>query len=122
MEKSNRSGSEKRSRKHQLSVRFNDAEHTELVRRADAVGITVPAYLRMQAVDATPPRASRKPSVNTQQVAQLLAQIGKIGSNVNQIAHQMNAGGRVSLQSVDQAMREVTAMRDQCMQALGRAP
>lgn len=122
MNDAKRSGSETRKRTRQLSVRFNETEHAELLRRADAVGLSVPAYLRLQAIDAAPARASRKPSVNAQQVAQLLAQIGKLGSNVNQIARHMNSGGRPSFASIDQAMRDVTDMRDQCMKALGRAP
>lgn len=122
MSQSKRSGSEKRQRPLSLTVRFNDAEHAEVVRRADAVGLTPASYMRLAVIDVAPPRAARTPPIDRQLVAQVLAQIGKVGSNVNQIAYALNAGRPMSSVEVERAMAAVLDMRDACLKALGRQP
>ena len=67
-------------------------------------------------------RSIRRPSVNDKAVAKLLAQLDKIGSNVNQLAHYANAGrpiGRMS-NSIELALRDLAELRLACLQALGR--
>lgn len=122
MSQTKRSGSEKRKRAQALTIRFNDTEHAELLRRADAVGLTPASFVRSAVIDVAPPRAARTPPVDRQLVAQVLAQLGKVGSNVNQIAHALNAGRPMSSPEVEQAMAAVLDMRAACLQALGRQP
>ena len=69
-------------------------------------------------------RAMRRPSIDHQAVARVLAQLGKVGSNVNQIAHHANAGrplDRMS-NSLDLALRDLAELRLACLQALGHEP
>lgn len=120
--KAKTSGSEKRQRAQLVGVRFSEQERAELIRRADACGVGLSTFLRMQALDVPPPRASRKPPVDRAAVAQLLAQIGKLGSNVNQIAHHLNAGGPGSSRIMAEAIAAVIDMRAACLEALGRKP
>lgn len=122
MHEAKRSGSEKRKRQHQVNVRFSETEHTELARRADAIGLSVGAFIRMQSLDLPPPRSSRVPPINRQMVAQLLAQIGKIGSNVNQIARLTNSGEHPFEWQFKEAHHAIIEMRDACIKALGRDP
>lgn len=122
MKEAKRSGTETRKRRHQVNVRFSETEHAELKQRADAIGVSVGAFIRMQTLDLTPPRASRVPPVNRQLVAQLLAQLGKVGSNVNQIARLMNSGKHPYEWQFKEAHAAILEMRDACMKALGREP
>ena len=122
MHEATRSGSEKRKRQHQVNVRFSETEHAELTRRADAVGLSVGAFIRMQSLDLPPPRSSRVPPINRQMVAQLLAQLGKLGSNINQMARHMNQGGQLADWQLNEANHALGEMRDACMKALGRDP
>lgn len=55
-------------------------------------------------------------------IAKLLGEVGKIGSNVNQIAHQLNAGTGTSSNAIAAALADVADMRAALMEALGRKP
>ena len=72
----------------------------------------------------TPPPAARRPSVDTQAVAQLLGQLGKIGSNINQLAKHANAGRPIDAMdnSIEDALRDLSELRIACLQALGCEP
>lgn len=118
-----RSGSETRKRPHSATVRFSDAEWIEVLARADEVGLSIASYLRLVAIDAAPPRAARTPPIDRQLVAQLVGHVGKIGSNINQIARAFNAAGAVpERDDLAKAMAAVLEMRAACLQALGRKP
>ncbi len=123
MTKKHRSGSQKRQRDVALSVRFTKAERNEIHAKAQAVGLTAGAYLRMLALDVPPPRSSRVPTQPRKDVAQLLGHLGKVGSNVNQIAKALNSpGDNPSQAAIEDALRTVTDIRSACMSALGRNP
>jgi len=116
------SGTEKRQRTHGVHVRLTSAEFSEVANRADAALLTPASYIRQAVLDSPAPRARRRPSVEAEQVARVLAQLGKIGSNLNQIAHQMNAGNSVAHETLARALTDVSVMRDACMSALNRKP
>ncbi|MBL4596508.1 MAG: plasmid mobilization relaxosome protein MobC, partial [Robiginitomaculum sp.] len=52
----------------------------------------------------------------------VLAELGKIGSNVNQIARSLNAKSGVHGEHLEDALTSISAMRTACMEALGRKP
>lgn len=116
-----RSGSEKRRRSHALSVRFNDQEAQAIRKMADRAGISMGSLLRYAVFNTPPPRAMRSPTVKHKEVARLLGQFGKIGSNLNQLARYANAG-RFQKNSIEAALRELTELRAACLLALGRKP
>lgn len=118
-----KSGSEKRQRNKVLQVRCTDAEFAQIEAMADRVELTPASYARSFLLDAPAPRAVRRPAVDTAQVAKLLADLGKVGSNLNQIAYHLNSGtSSVSPQAVESALADVAEMRKACMEALGRKP
>ena len=116
------SGSETRRRTKVLQVRLSEAEFASIEDMAAAALLTPAALVRQQLLDAPPPRAARRPSVEAEQVARVLAQLGKIGSNLNQIAHSLNAGRSVNGEYLARALTDVAAMRDACFTAMGRKP
>jgi len=68
-----------------------------------------------------PPRSARRPTANHKAIALLIGQLGKIGSNINQLAKHANAG-RYQEASIELAMRDLMELRTACLQALGREP
>ncbi len=118
-----KSGSETRQRQRLLQIRVSDSEFDAIAKMAERSELTVPSYARQIILDTPPPRARRKPSVDTEQVARLLGELGKVGSNLNQIAHHLNAGtAGAGSNTIASAIADVSAMRDACMKALGRKP
>lgn len=116
-----RSGSEKRKRSCMLTARFNQQEAEAIRLIADKSGLSVGSLIRRALLDAAPPPSRRRPSVNYKAVAQVLGQLGKIGSNINQLAHAANLG-RTQLNSIELALRDLTEMRTACLRALGHEP
>jgi len=117
------SGTDKRQRQETLSARFNGQEATAVRTKADRAGISVASLIRAAVLGLPLPdaRAPRRPSVDLQAVARLLGQLGKIGSNINQIAKHANAG-RLQENVLEVALRDLMELRLACLQALGREP
>jgi hypothetical protein len=92
-----RSGSEKRQRGAPVSVRFLPDERAAVEANARSVGLSVAAFLRAAALGSPGPRARRSPSIELEALAQATAALNKVGSNLNQIARMLNAGGSVGL-------------------------
>jgi hypothetical protein len=86
------SESEQRKRHRRLPTRWTDEEFAELTRRADALGLSRNAYIRLKAIGDAGPRSQKVPRAGTKDLAKLLAEVNKIGSNINQIARALNRG------------------------------
>lgn len=121
------SGSEKRQRQDRLTIRFAADEMTRLKGDAERAGLTLSSYARLLVIKAEPLRQSRRPPIERQLLAKMLGQLGKTGSNLNQIARALNAAtDRGATQSpilhaeLRQAMAELTTIRSALMAALGR--
>jgi hypothetical protein len=63
----------------------------------------------------------RRPPIERKELARLLGHLGKVGSNLNQLAHAFNSRGRVpGLAELNDIRSYVRQMRDALMAALGR--
>jgi hypothetical protein len=113
-----RSGSEKRRRGKPRSIRFTPEEDRRIVEMEQSTGLAFAALVRHALFNTPPPRGSRRPSVDQQAVAKVLAELGKIGGNVNQLAKQANMGN-YRKDSVDMVMRDPSELRLACLQAIG---
>ena len=85
-------GSEKRQRTKDVRVRLTPEEYDRVKLAADNTGLALGAFARACMLDGPGPRATRKPPVAKQELVRILGQLGKIGSNVNQIARAINSG------------------------------
>ena len=87
-----RSGSAKRQRQHVEQFRTDDAEHTELRRRAWADGrLSVSAYCRKCTLGDPGPRHARGPApADVRLLAQHLSAFNRIGNNLNQTTRALN--------------------------------
>jgi hypothetical protein len=93
----NRSGSERRKRTAPVSVRFLPDERMAVEEKAREVGLSLASFLRACGLGTPGPRARRSPPVNAEALARATAALNRVGSNLNQIAHVLNAGGSIGI-------------------------
>jgi hypothetical protein len=104
-----------------ISIRCTATDHAVIDENATRAGLSIGAYLRILALGTPGPRAVRRPPVERKELARLLGHLGKVGSNLNQLAHAFNRNGWVPAFAELNAMRrQVGEMRDALMTALGR--
>ncbi|MBR0967086.1 hypothetical protein JQ554_28110 [Bradyrhizobium diazoefficiens] len=104
-----------------ISVRCTAQERTAIDASATKAGLSIGAYLRVLALGSAGPRAVRRPPIERKELARILGHLGKVGSNLNQLAHAFNQSGRTPALSELVTMREqVMELRDALMKALGR--
>jgi Mobilization protein NikA len=115
-------GSNKRRRTRQSLVRWTDEEFTALTAKANKAGLAVAAFMRASALGDAGPRAQRRPTVHKELLILALGLHGRYGNNMNQIAHNGNAGNPVDLPELRVALREWGELRDAMYQALGKTP
>lgn len=119
MEKGKKSGSENRQKGFVVGVRVNEIEHAELKISAEAAGVSVPSFIRSKVLaeiqTATRPAP---PSIDRKLLSQLLGQLGKVGSNINQIAHKLNEGGSIAAPRITGAIDDFEVLRDEILKAL----
>ena len=88
-----RSGSEKRKRgKGAILVRLLPDERAAVEARAREVGLSLASFGRAAMLGTPGPRARRSPPVNAEALGRATAALNKVGSNLNQVAHRLNAG------------------------------
>jgi hypothetical protein len=104
-----------------IPVRCTAEERTAIKAVADKAGLSVGALLRTAALGDAGPRAVRRPPIERKELARLLGHLGKVGSNINQLAHAFNQRGRVpALAELSRIREYVGEMRNALMLALGR--
>jgi hypothetical protein len=116
-----RKKSEKRQRQKQVKIRLLENEFNAVAAKAAQSGMSFGAYVRAAAVGEAGPRAQRRLPVDAQLVRLGLAQLGKYGNNMNQIAYQLNAHGETGLEAdFRAALHEWGEIRDAMLAALGK--
>ena len=110
---------ERRSK--QLKARFTEAELQTVNQQAEAAGMTVSDVLRFGVLRQSPPprRRGTHPVKDHAELAQLLGAVGKIGANVNQLAHKANLGSWPETQLLHEAAADIQWIRRTLMLALG---
>lgn len=117
-------GTEKRQRQRVISFRVDPAEYDRIKAEADRAGVTVGTFARDMLIGAHAPRRVRRPPAEKAELARILGAVGKIGSNVNQLAAKANVGVLRVLDpmALAQLQDDLDEMRDDLMRALGRQP
>jgi hypothetical protein len=114
-------GSEKRKRVHKVDTRWDGIEHTSLAAAANAAGLTKGGYIRALVLGCPGPRSQRAPSVNALALAKATAALNKVGSNLNQVARTLNAGGALmTTKECRAAIYEVRAALTCILELVGR--
>jgi hypothetical protein len=104
-----------------IPVRSNESERAAISEKATRAGLSVGAFLRSLALGDAGPRAVRRPPIERKELARLLGHLGKVGSNINQLAHAFNRDRILPGFPELLAIREdIKQMRAALMKALGR--
>lgn len=74
-----------------LTIRLTDRQAEQIKQAAEDFGMTKGSVIKSRVFDKgfTPRRVPRPDHI---ELARIVAQLGKLGSNVNQIAHSINVG------------------------------
>lgn len=146
--KQKRSGSQKRKVTARIAINCTPAQKTAILAKADAAGLSPTAICLAVLLDAPLPKR-RLPTIKHQQMAQFLAaaakvadalrahlaELGKSGSNLNQVAYMLNANTdplrivniiqsavdehSAAVARLNEAMTDVLEIRTMAMEALG---
>ena len=99
----------KRQRQKSVSVRLSESEYERLKNDASRQSLTVGSYIRSTMLDAPIPRQSRRPLAkkDTAIIGKYLGELGKLGSNINQIARALNSANLSGDDSIAPSKKEV---------------
>lgn len=104
-----------------IAVRCTLDDHAFIGETAAQAGMSIGAFLRTLALGTAGARAVKRPRIEREQLAKLLGEIGKLGSNVNQIAKWANTDRAApSFAEIARMREDIAAMRAEVMKALGR--
>lgn len=106
-----------------VPIRFTPEQHARLEEKASDAGLSIGALARTILLGSAGPRAVKRPPVEKVELARVLGAIGKLGSNINQIAKALHEGrGAPSRDELAEMRADIAAMRAEVMAALGREP
>ena len=88
--KPNRGAAGGRTKFHAL--RLSESELVLLQARAAESGLSVSSYLRASALGDAGPRARRAPTIEKELLGAAIAELNRVGNNINQIARALNIG------------------------------
>jgi hypothetical protein len=116
-----RRGSETRKKTHLVTSRYDAEEFAELEEAASRTGLTRASYQRVQSLSKPKTRSTRRAPIERELLAKVLGQLGKIGSNLNQIARDAHLEREVQSEVVA-ALPTLRALVPLLMTALGQEP
>ena len=113
------SASQTRQRAKVLQVRLTPDESAAIEAKAHTTGLSLSGYARQTLLGEPTQRTRRaKPSPDVQALAILLGQLGKAGSNLNQLARLGNRGQPIPLPELMETLAAVRAAAEKVRQAL----
>ena len=77
------------------------------------MGLTISSYVRSRVLTFPTTRAIRRPVVQVQALNRVLAELHKIGSNINQTARRVNMGGTPLTQDMSAALTACRRLAEQ---------
>ena len=117
--KAAKSGSENRQRGGQIAFRVTDEERAIIEAAADAAELTVGSFVRAKILKKIVTKEVRRPSIDREILGRALGMLGKVGSNINQIAKHLNSGGNVPNAEIAKALNDVSFLKEQILKAIG---
>ena len=104
-----------------ISYRAPKELRAEFERRVNASGLSTSAFITKSVFGADPPRQSRRPSIEQQAVAKIVADLARVRDQLQAVATASGQGGASGV-TFEEAVRSLTEIRAACFQALGRKP
>jgi hypothetical protein len=120
VEQSAKKRSETRQKGRVVPFRVSPDEYTELTRLAEREGLSLGSYVRSRSLEKPTTRAVRRPVVEEAVLSKLVAQLGRIGNNLNQIARGIHFGERFTQEEIQTALAQHRQILAAVIEALGR--
>jgi hypothetical protein len=114
------SGSQKRQRVKSLQIALTLEESMVVRERAAGAGLSLSSYGRAALLGEPGPRARRSPTLNAELLAHAVAQLNKVGSNLNQIARILNSGRAVGSKEAAEALADTRSAVVRILDIVGR--
>ena len=118
-QKTARSGTEQRQKSGQLAFRVSPEERAQIEAAADAAELTIGSFVRGKMLKKIVTKEVRRPSIDREILGRALGMLGKVGSNINQIAKHLNSGGNVPNAEIAKALNDVSFLKEQILKAIG---
>lgn len=108
-------------RNHRITIRFTDLEYSIIETAVRQANMSLAAYVRTQVLKG---QVHTKIEIvaDVPEIKELLAEFGKIGSNLNQIAKYFNQGGVLSQEmrgEINKRLRDLYEMKYKVMKMAG---
>lgn len=108
-------------RNHRITIRFTDLEYSIIETAARQANMSLASYVRTQVLKG---QVHTKIEIvaDVPEIKELLAEFGKIGSNLNQIAKYFNQGGVLSQEmrgEINKRLRDLYEMKYKVMKMAG---
>jgi Bacterial mobilisation protein (MobC) len=87
-------------------VWLTEGENTRLESLAREAGLSDGSYIRAKTLGSAGPRARRLPSIDRELMIRLIAEMNRIGVNINQLARNSNRGREGDEDILTETMRE----------------
>ena len=104
-----------------VHLRMNETEYEILLERATATNMTVSDFIR-NALDKQNVITKYEIIADVKEIKKLIGELGKIGSNLNQIARYFNQGGIISSEmrtEIKKSLRDIYEMKYEVMRMTG---
>jgi len=104
-----------------VHLRMNETEYEILLERATATNMTVSDFIR-NALDKQNVITKYEIIADVKEIKKLIGELGKIGSNLNQIARYFNQGGIISSEmrtEIKKSLRDIYEMKYEVMRMAG---
>jgi hypothetical protein len=103
-----------------VASRVSSEEYQELDEKARDAGLKIGSYLRASGLGRPSPRARRSPPLNAELLAYAVAQLNRVGNNLNQLNKRLNAAQAAGAGETAAAIAETRAAIRQICETLGR--
>ncbi|OEK03277.1 hypothetical protein BFP97_17865 [Roseivirga sp. 4D4] len=111
--------SEKRQRTKIINFRVLPEEFNLFQQRCQASGLSKSDYFRKKCLEEKALRKRKAPNVEIEVLLKTLAQIGKVGGNLNQIARELNMGYLPITDELQLTLHHIRQLRLEIRKALG---
>ena len=104
-----------------VHLRMNETEYEILLERSTASNMTVSNFIR-NALDRQNVIIKYEITADVPDIKKLIGELGKIGSNLNQIARYFNQGGIISSEmrkEIKKSLRDIYEMKYEVMRMAG---
>ena len=114
------SRSQKRARTKSIKAACTPKEFAEILAKAEAAGVSAGGFLRTCALNRVTPGTQRRAPVDLEMLGKAMAELRRVGNNINQIARSTNMNEPTDSERLNQALSEYMATLRQFREASGR--